>query len=75
MKGTIGNWPCKGCSERFPACHGSCRRYQEAKAEQDVGIAERQATHLLNGYTVDMIRKTKRTPGGLVKNYRMKREE
>ena len=25
------NSPCKGCTERHPACHDKCERYQEAK--------------------------------------------
>ena len=25
--------PCKGCADRYLACHGSCDRYKEWKAE------------------------------------------
>ena len=25
--------PCKGCQERYPACHDSCQRYIDAKSE------------------------------------------
>lgn len=32
MKGS----PCKGCADRYPACHDHCERYLAIKAENDV---------------------------------------
>jgi len=27
---------CNGCTERYDCCHDTCKRYKDAKAEQDV---------------------------------------
>ena len=27
--------PCKGCNDRFPACHGRCEKYIAWRVEQD----------------------------------------
>lgn len=27
--------PCKGCDDRFPACHGRCEKYIAWRVEQD----------------------------------------
>lgn len=26
------NYPCKGCQDRYPACHDHCEKYKEIKA-------------------------------------------
>ena len=43
--------PCYGCTERFPACHGSCERYAEWRRPLEIAAAERvkgrQADELL----------------------------
>ena len=31
---------CKDCSNRFPGCHGSCKKYKTARAEYDAKKAE-----------------------------------
>lgn len=34
MKGPLKDKPCHGCTERTPACHGSCKEYREAMERQ-----------------------------------------
>lgn len=29
----VYKWPCKECTERYPACHDSCERYLAVKAK------------------------------------------
>lgn len=39
--------PCKGCKDRHKACHDSCDRYKEWKAEHDAAmqyVREQNAT-------------------------------
>ena len=35
--------PCKDCSERHQACHGSCIKYKEFRAELDKSNKAREA--------------------------------
>lgn len=40
------NYCCNGCDRRFPGCHGSCKTYQDEKANEDaLKAAERSRTN------------------------------
>ena len=49
--------PCRGCPDRYPACHDHCQKYQQWLAEFRVRTAERRKEmHLessLNQYKFD----------------------
>ena len=35
IKKEWGKAPCKGCEERYPACHDTCEKYKTFRAEVD----------------------------------------
>lgn len=37
------SFTCKGCGDRFPGCHGSCKKYQREKAEHEARRAKEAA--------------------------------
>ena len=40
---------CKGCTERYPACWGSCKKYKAARAEHEKKKKAAQEQHYNNG--------------------------
>ena len=68
------DWPCDGCPDRIPGCHGSCSKYTEAKQDlKDREHKRKQAIYIVDSYQVDAVRRTtKKHSGMLVKNYRPK---
>lgn len=66
MTGT--RFPCQGCEERRPGCHGACERYAATAREQKKAREERESAR--RGYNEayrlqrDSVMKTIRRSGG-----------
>lgn len=71
---TIGKkWPCYGCKENTPICHGVCSRYLEEKAKHEREAEKvRKEREILGEYISESVRKTTGSRGQLIKNYRPK---
>lgn len=41
--------PCKGCTERYSACHDDCEKYKVYRAEQ---LKSNEYNHQMNIYTI-----------------------
>jgi hypothetical protein len=56
FNGHANNGPCKGCTERYEACHGKCERYLEWKKKNEKVNDARQAY----GRTFDTISESRK---------------
>lgn len=50
-------YPCKGCTERYRACHDSCEKYLAVKEKNDAAREAKQKYYDINDYIVGTIRK------------------
>lgn len=44
--------PCKGCEERFPACHDSCEKYQAWKKDREEAKEKRRKYNAIEGVVI-----------------------
>ena len=59
---TDKNRPCMNCPDRYPACSDHCKKPEFlAQKERNERLREaRRREGIINGYTVDQVRKNKR---------------
>ena len=50
-------YPCKGCTERYRACHDSCEKYLAVKAKNDAVKEAARKDYDVNDHIVGMIKK------------------
>lgn len=53
----VYKWPCKGCTERYPACHDSCERYLEVKAKNQACEDNYRKGLEARDYTISQVRR------------------
>lgn len=64
---------CYGCEERYPACHDTCEKYKEARAEYDQRketiLKEKNKDREHDTYKLHSVRKAKKEGRNHGKNY------
>ncbi len=57
-------YPCNGCKDRAVGCHGSCQKYQEAKAKHTQKTMEilnaKKVENGMDSYKIRVVMETKK---------------